>query len=110
VTLFLPQQKATINLKHISSVIASAVAAVEIKSECKITAGHWPISDHFSERPIKMLAWCIHFVHMANQIHVELEKWLTISNFLFCTLQIDTHEYFPRIKKAMVHKSVLWMT
>jgi len=23
---------------------------------------------------------------MANQIHEELEKWLTISNFLFCTV------------------------
>ena len=29
----------------------------------------------------------IHFVHMANQIHEESEKWPTISNFLFCTLQ-----------------------
>jgi len=24
---------------------------------------------------------------MANQIHEELEKWLTISNLLFCNLQ-----------------------
>jgi len=23
---------------------------------------------------------------MANQVHEELEKWPTISNFLFCTL------------------------
>jgi len=37
--------------------------------------------------PIKISAWCIHFVHMANQIHEELEKWPTISNFLFCTLK-----------------------
>ena len=30
-------------------------------------------------------AWCIHFVQVANQIHEELEKWLTISIFLFCS-------------------------
>ena len=53
-----------------------------IVAECKITAGHWPISDHFSkmvDQNFSMVHWhCIHFVHMANQIHEELEKWPTI--------------------------------
>jgi len=49
---------------------------------CKITAGYWPISDHFSKWPIKISAWCIHFVHMANKILEELEKWPTIIKFL----------------------------
>ena len=54
--------------------------------EWKITAGHWPISTISLKWPIKVSTWCIHFVHMANQIHEELEKWPTISNFLFCAL------------------------
>jgi len=38
--------------------------------------------------PIKISAWCIHFVHMANQIQRELEEWPTISNFLFRNLML----------------------
>ena len=58
-----------------------------VHAECRITAGHWPISDHFSKMANQNLSMvyslCTH-VHMANQIHEELEKWPTISNFLFC--------------------------
>jgi len=56
---------------------------------CKITAGHWPISDHFSKMAnqiFSMVHSLCSYVHVANQIHEELEKWLTISNFLFYTL------------------------
>jgi len=50
------------------------LAFEDLGAECKITAGHWPISNHLSK--------------MANQIHEGLEKWPTISNFLFCTLWV----------------------
>ena len=49
-------------------------------AECKITGQFPTISLKW---PIKISAWCIHFAHMDNQIHEELEKWPTISNFLF---------------------------
>ena len=49
-------------------------------AECKITAGHWPISSISLNRQSKFqhgAYMSIHFVHMANQIHEELEKWPT---------------------------------
>ena len=71
--------KAPTVLSHIGSLKAS-----------KITAGHWSISDHLSKVANKK--WFIHFVHMANQIHEELENgWpFHISYFVLC--MTHTHQ------------------
>jgi len=41
---------------------------------------------------------------MANQIHEELEKWPTISNFLFCTLKsCSLHDPAHTLHKCETH-------
>jgi len=45
------------------------------------------------------------FLHMTNQSHENLEKWPTISNFLFCTLCIYIVLICPKLKPEV---SVAW--
>jgi len=42
------------------------VAITKYYGRVQVTAGHWPISDHFSKMANQNSAWCIHFVHMVN--------------------------------------------
>jgi len=53
-------------------------------AECKITAGHWPITDHFSKMANQISAWYIPFIHMANQVH-KSGRPFHISYFAVCT-------------------------
>jgi len=55
-------------------------------AECKTTAGHWPISDHFSKVDNQTFSMVHLLCTHDNQIHEELKKWPTISNFIFCIL------------------------
>ena len=56
-------------------------------SECKITAGHWPISDHFSKMANQNCSMVHSLCTHGQSNSWRIGKWPTISNFLFGTLR-----------------------
>ena len=63
-----------------------AWSAPDSLPECKITAGHWPISDHFSKMADQNFSM-VHSLCTHDQSNSwGIGKWPTISNFLFSTL------------------------
>ena len=48
----------------------------------EVFPGHWPISDHFNQNFGMVHSLCTH----GQSNSWRIGKWLTISNFLFCTL------------------------
>ena len=76
-----------------------------LPTECKITAGHWPISNHFS----KMANQNFSMVHsLCTHGQSNSQKWPSISNFLFCTLFLYCGTKVQTDPAAVSH-DYLWM-
>ena len=59
--------------------------SVQYHAERKITAGHWPISNHFSKMANQNFSMVHSLCTHGQSNSSTVGKWPNISNFLFCT-------------------------